>query len=992
MRVINSTLLKLILACALLLSFSQHGYGDENEIICAPVEEKLTHYFLSHYLYHFEDTSKTLQTPWASNKNLPFKRLPNKGSHHSFGTNPSAHWLRFCLENTASETIDVVTAFGPALAQEFDFIPMQGPERIYRTGDARPFSERDINHPQYHFDVSLAAGESKTFYLRLTASQNAFITSDLWHKDKYQLYKDNFELSYGVFTGVFLGLILYNLMLFFSIRQASSLWYIAFATSAFFILAFFNGRMRQYVLPDSPELSYNLLMICYASVSILGAMYSRSYLKLHNYPIVDRAGLLILMAFSIPLLITFFVSRPYFLAINAIFGMVVILYYCLFAAIYALRNGSTQAKYYLVALAPLSMSFFEESFYNIGLIRTMWEPYTPTTGLAATMILLAFGLGRTLIDDRRRAEQEALKQSEISNKLKSNYNEALQTEIFEQTSEITLMNQSLTRQAEQLISLDHLKSSFFANISHEFRTPLTLIQGPLNLLLEKPNFTEKDKVENVLRHTKSLQQLIDQILSLSAFESDSAQLKAAEVDLTRLLRFLVAQFSSYAEQHQIELKFHPPVTVLNVYVDAEKLQIVVNNLLNNALKFTPAGGTIDVELKQFLVTESNKEVALITVTDSGYGIDEADLPFVFDRYYQTKNPKGSPSGSGIGLALVKEIVNLHGGRAAVSSIDNVGSRFVLSLPLGSDHLHPTEIVDSTYFQDNSPSPQTHTQLSESSFEGIDKEKPNTSAQQTLSPDKTPSKEKESQSKLPNQTVLVVDDNTDMRDYLTQLLAPNYQIIEAADGEEAEKLAQQHIPQIIITDLMMPKVDGLELVRRLKSNVDTSLIPIIMLTAKTEQHDKLAVLQAEADDYLAKPFDARELKARIRNLLLKHHALKSASKVQEESEGIQLNTFMTKLHHVIENNLHDESFGVETLASLMFVSAPTLRRRLAAQSSHSPSSIIRSLRLVRARALVQEGNLRSSSELASKVGFSQASHFTQLYKKTYNEEPFPKNDH
>tara|TARA_R110002072_G_scaffold1409_6_gene11971 strand:+ start:4047 stop:6800 length:2754 start_codon:yes stop_codon:yes gene_type:complete len=908
-----------------------------------------------------------LEKVW--DESIEFRKLEGTSSHYSFGTAKVAHWMRFCVRNPSDITLDLVAAIGPALAQELDFYP-RNEGRRFRTGNSRAFDTRDIHDPAFHFSLSVPPGEMREYAIRLTAANNAFVTAELWDEVSYEVNKDEVEAGYGVFTGIFLGLLFYNIMLYVSIREAVSLWYIAFALSMFSVLAFFDGRYFQYLLPDQPQLTYSLLMVCYYLVCLTGAMFSRSYLKLEQHRRLDKTGLLLICVFSLAILFAYFTSVRLFLTLCGIFSMAMIAYYAFFSGVYQLLKGSVEARYYLIALSPLTISIFEDGFYNLGIISEHIEPYSPKVGLSATMILLAFGVGRTLFDEKRKAQNEALHQSELANELKSTYSQSLEKEIVERTSEIQAMNADLEYQAEQLIELDNVKSRFFANISHEFRTPLTLIQGPLSNLLDKKDFAEKEVVSKVYAHSKQLQNLIDQLLALSRFDGDSAQLRAEKTNLVDTCRFFVSQFASFADDAGIDLELHSDETNIEAYIDVESFQIVINNLINNALKFTPAGGSIqfdiyadppkssDTSAYEDVDEKVDGRLVHITVTDSGMGISETDLPSIFDRYYLGNNQnenQTSQMGSGVGLALVKEVINHHGGQIQVSSVLQVGTRFEITLPLGKEHLHPSEVVEVT--RRNFP---------KSGFKPIHIE---TSHHESVQPSNKLHK------------VLVVDDNKDMREYLRGLLEASYEVVEANDGQEAEEVMSLEKPSLVITDLMMPVKDGLEFVKSVKQQPIYALTPIIMLTAKAGRESRIQGLDAAADDYLEKPFDAKELQARVQNLLLKYQFLKTANAEPEVK-----NEFLVRLSKAANENLSSDSFGVEELAQCMFMSSPTLRRKLAACSSFSPSSFLRQHRLEQAKILIEKGEMRSVAELASAVGFTHTSYFSRLYKTTYGDNP------
>ncbi len=1004
MTSVDSTVLKVIclLAISLVASFSisQQALAQPPTSLdsspqswtCVSTSNNLDRLELIPYLQHYADPSLELAAPWESMATY-FESLPERKTGNSFGTAQVAHWLRFCLQNTTNEVHQVVATFWPPLMLEFDFYPQQNDEQSYHTGILKPFDTRAIDHNRFSFPIQINPGETREYYFRITAANNASISGLLRDRDSFNTDNKNYFTAYGVFAGIFLGLVLFNAMLYFSVRQVSSLFFITFATVLFFLLAFFDGQMLQYVFPDSPHLSYRLMLVCYFLVGFTGSLFSRSFLKLYNFPLIDKIGIGLLIVGTLSFLTTIN-NLPRFLTACATYTMVMMIFYIL-AAVYATVKGHLEGRYYLLACLPLGATIIDRGLNNIGLTPDILFTFKPEFSLSCLMILLAYGVGRMNVADKQKAQEEALRQLKISDDLRRKYNEELEIEIANRTDEIKEKNSELEQQANQLLELDELKSRFFANISHEFRTPLTLIQGPLNQLLEQEGFEQKSLVDGVVRHSRQLQQLIDQLLTLSAFDSGSVKLTASKQDLVKVVRSLSSQFASLAEREGIELHFHSDIEQLAVYIDFDKIQIVINNLINNAIKFTESGGKITVDLnyanQEGPIDGQGKNsddeeyttdrYAQIKITDTGCGIVKDHLPHIFDRYFQSRTsqsqtgsgqekPKGyDKPGSGIGLALVKELVELHIGHIEVSSIEKAGSCFTILLPLGKSHLTPSEIVDD----------QPEIELAGEPMPALP------------DPDREPN---DSSAEKP--VLLIVDDNHDMRDYLRSILHPDYEVVEAKDGFEAEEKIVKDPPSLIITDLMMPKRSGLELLESVKSRQEYAAIPIIMLTAKAGQEDRLKGLLAAADDYLAKPFDARELKARIANLLIKYQQLQAFYKTnavhtkkadQEETENMPANDYLSRLRKIVEENITDPNFGVEHLAKATFVSTPTLRRKLADSSQFTPSGFIRHCRLERAKQLVAEGNMRTLAELAQAVGFSQASYFSRLYKKTFNHWPF-----
>ena len=529
-----------------------------------------------------------------------------------------------------------------------------------------------------------------------------------------------------------------------------------------------------------------------------------------------------------------------------------------------------------------------------------------------------------------------------------NKNIVLEKLVTERTAKINEQKDVLEKQAQKLLELDQLKSNFFANISHEFRTPLTLIKGQLeNVLRVVKDDVVKKKINIAFTNSNRLGRLINQVLDLSKLESGKLHLDFEISDIVALVKNRVASFDSLAEQKNVIIKFISRVDSLSVNVDKVKIEEVIDNLLSNALKFTPANGsivlTIDLEKSEY--TES----AIVSVADTGVGISEEKLPHIFDRFFQADNSSTRQfEGSGLGLAIVKELVELHGGTISVESKLNNGTTFYISLPIDEDKL-----------------------LSEE----------NTLTLETKSDDAQDLKE----------MILIVEDNFDVRNYIKENLEQHYKIEEAENGEEGILKAIEKIPDLIITDLMMPKVDGFELCNKLKNDHRTSHIPIVMLTAKADEESKLDGLQIGADEFLAKPFSSRELEIRVGNLIRIRQLLREKYKEISviKSEDIKANPidkeFLDKVFLLIKNHLEDNQFSVQKLADELAMSVSQLNRKLNAIINQSAGKLIRLTKLDYAAKLLEK-NAGNITEIAYRIGFADVSSFTNSFKEKFGISP------
>ena len=572
--------------------------------------------------------------------------------------------------------------------------------------------------------------------------------------------------------------------------------------------------------------------------------------------------------------------------------------------------------------------------------------------------------------------------------------------------------------AEKLREVDQMKSRFFANISHEFRTPLTLILGQIDSVLATiADRQNQGKLEVASRNARRLQRLINQLLDLSKLEAGSMALKAQRANLVSFLKSLVASFEHLAEQKGITLQFHSTHAEIALDYDPEKLEKVFYNLLSNAFKFTPEGGRVMVEIRRVEDGENrgmgegekrgegesgNRRFSVspfrplpdspplrfpgscvhVAIKDTGIGIPAEHLPHVFDRFYQADSSH-QHEGTGIGLALAKELVELHRGEISVTSEVGKGSEFVVMLPLGSVISDRLSVISAAKGEERgAKSEERETKSIDSSLHQSSDPK----IQQPTTPSIQSSIDPASQ-----ELVLLVEDNADIRAYVREQLESGYRVIEAADGEEGIAKAREAIPDLIITDVMMPKMDGYQLSRELKQDDKTSHIPIIMLTAKAALDDKIEGLEAGVDDYLLKPFSAKELLARVRNLIALRRQLRqrfSTATIIKPSEVTATSVdqaFIQRVIAAIEEHLGEEHFSVEDLATATNMSSSQLNRKLGALVDQPASQLIRSMRLQRAADLLKQ-NAGNVAEIAYQVGFSDHAHFARSFKKQFGCAP------
>ena len=503
------------------------------------------------------------------------------------------------------------------------------------------------------------------------------------------------------------------------------------------------------------------------------------------------------------------------------------------------------------------------------------------------------------------------------------------------------------------------KLQFFTNISHELRTPLTLIADPVNYIIHDDNLNSQQRsmLQIVQRNVLVLTQLVSEILDFRKVQNGKMELRLSDFNLSESMKQWIMLFSASAQKKHIAISMNAPDAVM-LRADQDKIERICYNLLSNALKYTSEGGEITLTAK-----EENGRV-MISVADNGCGISSDELPYIFDRFYQAKN---AGRGTGIGLAIVKAFTELHHGEVSATSVEGKGSTFTIHIPVrqkGEVTNQPTEKIE---------------QLVEPSSA---QEVPNQARHidELIQPYQTDKPE-----------VLIIDDNIDIRTYLRSVLSEKYNVSEAADGKAGLELARKIVPDIVLSDIMMPVMDGLAFCQQLKTDKAISHIPVILLTARSLDEQRAEGYEHGADAYLSKPFSLRLLLSRIDNLIESRKKLNQTwSKGVEDDEIGNISneidkSFLKQLRKIIQENLANSDLSVEQIGDEIGLSRVQLYRKVKALTGYSPVEIVRKARLTRARHLLQTTE-RTVSEVAYAVGFSTPSYFSKCYKDEFGENP------
>lgn len=526
---------------------------------------------------------------------------------------------------------------------------------------------------------------------------------------------------------------------------------------------------------------------------------------------------------------------------------------------------------------------------------------------------------------------------------------------------------------QHILEMDRMKTRFFTSISHEFRTPLTLIISPLKDIISRKNQNDPElkNLEVIYKNSQRMLSLVNQLLELSKLDSAKLKLELVKADVIHRLSISCAYFISLAEKNKIRYNYHLPKQKYHTYFDASKFDTILINLISNAFKFTPQEGAIDCYIgieEPDVYSEGNHLPPRLSISliDSGPGISREDQRYIFDRFYQGREVnQGEGGGTGIGLSLTKELVELLHGDISVKSEPGEGCSIMVSIPLGIEHLKESEYIikDEQILEEKQGLRLSH---------------------QAVRDDLSGSSQK-------SIYLLIVEDHDDLRTYLKEQLQNSYAILEAGGGEEGLMKAIKHIPDLIITDVMMPGMNGMELCKQIKSNEKTRHIPVIMLTAKADFESKISGLQTGADEYILKPFQIQEVKARIENLIRQRSMLRAQFSAKEDitAEDITLNShdikFLRRVMEVVEDHLSDLEFSVKTLQEKSGLSQTQLYRRLHALTGLSPSRFIRLLRLKRALTLLEQKQF-SVTQVSLDVGFGNLSYFTKCFKEQFGISP------
>ena len=798
-----------------------------------------------------------------------------------------------------------------------------------KTGELVPAREKKLatGNRVERAPFSLAMGDTVAVYFRLQLidqKQPEFkvrLTQDDYLEGAHALEKNRED---WLFLGFLVAITIFSLMLFLSTGDKAFLFHSLFLFSAMVFLLDMLGIMPDLpVLRDHQKWTFYLNYLSQACWDVFFLQFFRTYMRLENcLPWWDQVlkNLIRLRIVYFIAVFSFFVSTlnegvTDNLSIFYVFAQYLVILVFL-AALYRLRDP----KAYFLILATL---FFITGVVVNGCLITIGKPINRLFSEGAVVgEILLFSIGLAYRMKQLQEEEKA---------------------------------------AQRLKDLDELKNRFYTNITHEFRNPLTVINGMVEQLMKKPAINPERMLQLIRQNSGHLLDLVNRLLNLTKIESGHRRMHPSNGDWVAYLRQLVEFFQPLATQKGITLRFLTQIQSLEMAFDAEIIRQIFTNLLSNAIKFTPENGSITVSVEQ-----SGGKVTAV-VSDSGMGIPAADLPHIFERFFQAQNAMHwHGPGTGIGLALTRELVVLTGGTIEVKSKEGSGSTFTVTLPI--EHLPEENLA----LKPTTPATKQEEWKPEIPLEFESLPAVAAIAQKEL--------------------VLVIEDNPHIVQYLRVLLEDTFEVETAFNGKDGIDLALETIPDLIVSDVIMPQMDGFDVLETLKKDTRTSHIPIVLLTALASVKDRIAGLERGADAYLGKPFEGRELLAILNNLLEQRRRFQTFFQKENGTPPDELtggdtreDEFLKTLKDMVETNLADEDFGVIQLQRAMAVSRTQLHRKLKALTGMSTTGFINHLRLKKACQLLRNPDLHIG-EIAYDTGFKDPNYFTRLFVKFYGKTP------
>lgn len=910
------------------------------------IEESNSEYILTEYLEIFHDKTGELTFERIKNNSSLFTPL------NSWTTDllpEEVYWGKIEISNEISgnnDYLEWVLHFSLIFTDlKIYVVDSVGFVKNYRSGFFLPTHQKSFapTSKQNIVKIQIPVGETVAFYFR-TENKRKFITSvfdlTIQQSASYHSALQKEKQQNGMYFGFVVMMLVYNFFLFFISRDNTYLYYSIYILGITFFSMYNSGDLADYIqswfLYEKPQLIYFFKPFGY--ISFMGYLtFVRSFLDLKTLlPTWDKV-FKIFSYLTIPVIVIdyylmWYSNFSYNIAdIPAVFYAFSFFILCFSVLIPIYKTKDRKGLFIIVGF----------SLMGLGLLATIWMRLQSVDfsvvyfRIGTILEIVIFSLGMAFrqkeVEDEKRKGDFALEKAKILQDIEH-------------------------KEAERLKDLNNLKSRLYTNITHEFRTPLTVIMG----MTESIDGHDEAK-EMIQRNSNNLLRLINQVLDLSKAESGNLKMDLVQADIINFLQYLTESFHSMANAKDIQLTFYSEEKEIVMDFDEQKIQHIIYNLLSNAIKYTPEKGKIVFHVKQ----EEGK--LCLKVKDNGQGIAPKDQPYIFDRFYKVdQSSLAKIDGVGIGLALTKELIEFLNGEILLESVLGEGSEFIVYLPINRseekdvDTLDPIRHEEKIDVEEKEITPKFEPELMDLNFD---------------------------KNEIPQ--LLLVEDNEDVITYIKSCINEDYNIEVARDGQEGIEKAFELIPDIIISDLMMPRKNGFEVCRTLKHDEKTSHIPIILLTAKATQEDKIEGLETGADAYMMKPFQKIELKTRVKKLIENRIALQAKYKgnltaISKKTTSSE-DEFFQKVIQIIQKELDNPNFSVAELSKEMHLSSTQMYRKLKALTGLPPSKFIRRFRLQNSLELLQNSSM-NIAEIAYEVGFSDPNYFSRAFSEEFGKSP------
>ncbi|GGD44340.1 hypothetical protein GCM10011514_05360 [Emticicia aquatilis] len=866
----------------------------------------------------FKDSTATLSLEQVRSKYFQ----KNNKKHFLFPYSNNIYWVKFQLKNTDSTNHNFILVWSNPLVEQLDFYITDNTgkgfvhqqQKILTKEKEKPLLDQD---PRFNF--TLKTGERKEVFIKLTSKRGHYGKLILHNEKSYYKSQLNSHSSQSFFNGlVIFRLFLVVILGFFIIKDwPFRLYSLHTVIKTFAFWGYINVAGPWF--SDNPEIVAKIDFLFYNSVTLGAGLFVYFTQIKGKLPKIHTFIALFIIALTVFESIIIFIDYQWYWLKLGVYSIILSAIYFSALYIYCIFKKISIEKHYAI---PFILGLISYALLYIRLLG--WIELEAVYSIAYFLFFGEIFVFVIFLGGIFRNAQQKLDFSIVQN--------------------------------SKLKDLDNLKTNFFANISHEFRTPLTLILAPAQDLVRETPTNVAYQV--IYRNANRLLELINQLLDITKIEAGQMNLDLEKVNLPVYFRTFVSSFASLAQSKDIDFSFKQNLDEIWGLIDVDKIEKIITNLLSNAFKFTENNKKVSVKITY----EENH--LLIEISDEGIGISKDKLEKIFDRFYQVEsNSNRKFDGTGIGLALVKELVEVMKGKIDVRSQENVGTKFELFIPVKYE---PAE----TYAQ--LPIVKTEAPLA-------------------IVNDSTVNNIKNIDSDN-EQILLIVDDNDDIRRYIRSIFEAEYTIIEAINGKDGILKANEKVPNLIISDLMMPEMDGFEFCKHIKSDERTSHIPIIMLTAKANIESRIEGLELGADDYLIKPFNKEEVEARVKNLIAIRENLKkyySKDLVKENPDAVKISAvdagFLNKIKEIIEENIGNTNFDVEQFAAAMNMSSVQLRRKIKSLTNYTVVEFVRNYRLQKAAEMLTQktGNV---SEIAYRVGFESLPYFSKTFQEFYGVSP------